>query len=764
MKYSYKIYYLLLLCLLSACGGTKYVPEGQHLYNGANVKFVDSENVSNKKKFGTELKAFARPPKNSSFKLWVYNIFHNPDKEKGLGNFIAKKLGQPPVLFQNADVQRSQALMEKYLHDNGHFGATVTSDTTIKDKKINVDYNVKSKGQYKIRAVYLPEDTTLLTSIINQRSRRAQIKPGQYYNLARIQAERNRLSRIAREKGYYDFNADYIYFFVDTTLSSLQADVYLRVKPPTDSTIHKQYYMDSVYVYPNYDIEEPPRAYDDTIYYKKLKIIQKERFVVPQTLERAIAQDKGELYQASRQDQTVNHLLDLGIFKFVNVEYETHVRDDTNYLKRYIYLTPALTQDVTAQVEASTETSNFLGSAISGTYSHRNLLGGAELLSTRLSAGIQTQLKSNNDSIPFINTLEASAQVSLFFPRFIVPFINIRNTRSYYVPKTRLSISDNFQRRTKLFTINSFQFEYAYEWQETRYKSHIITPLNINLVQLLGTTPEFESILESNPRLRQSFSNTSILGLSYQYTYSNQEINTFKDYVFFRGKVETSGNLTSLLAGRTSNGEPQRFFGTTFSQFVRFDTETRYNILNKKNALVGRLAVGVGVPYHNSNVLPYIKQFFVGGANSIRAFQIRGVGPGSVTPDTISSAGFFDQTGDIKLEANIEYRFDIISFLKGALFADAGNIWLISKDNNQELVKPEAKFDFNNFYKQIAIGTGAGIRLDFKVLLLRLDVAFPVRKPYLPDNERWTFNKVAPFDKSWRRDNLVYNIAIGYPF
>lgn len=764
MKYFYKIHYIALLCLLSACGGTKYMPEGQFLYNGAEVKFVDSENVSNKKNLAGELVTFARPPKNSGFKLWVYNTFRNPDKEKGLGNFIAKKLGQPPVLFQNADVQRSQALMENYLHDNGHFGSEVTSDTTSADRKVTVHYSVKSKGQYKIREVYFPNDSTRLTALINQRSRRAQIKPGQNYSLARIQAERTRLARIARERGYYAFNQDYIYFFVDTSLTSLQADVYLRVKPPTDSTPHQQYYMDSVYVYPTYDIEEPPRVYDDTIYYQDLKIIQRDKFIVPKTLERAIAQDKGELYQETRQDQTVNHLLDLGIFKFVNVEYETRVRNDTNFLKRYIYLTPTLTQDVTAQLEASTETSNFLGSAISGTYANRNLLGGAELFSTRISAGIETQLKGSNDSIPFINTFEFSAQASLFFPRFVVPFINIRNTRTYYVPKTRISISDNFQRRTALFTLNSFQLEYAYEWQETRYKSHVLTPLNINLVQLLGTTPEFEAILDDNPRLQQSFSNTSILGLSYQYTYTDQEINTFKDYVFFRGKVETSGNLTSLLAAQSSNGEPRRFFGTAFSQYIRFDTETRYNVLNKSNALVGRLALGVGVPYNNSNVLPYTKQFFVGGANSIRAFQIRGVGPGSVEPDTVTSAGFFDQTGDIKLEANLEYRFDIISFLKGALFADAGNIWLIRKESNQELIKPEAEFDFNNFYRQIAVGTGVGIRLDFKVLLLRLDVAFPVRKPYLPEGERWTFDKIAPLDKDWRRNNLVYNIAIGYPF
>ncbi len=754
-----------LLCLLSACNSTKYVKEGELLYNGSKVEFTNSENVKNKKKLAGTLQTFARPKQNSKLKLGIYNTFHNPNKGKGLGNFIAKRLGQAPILFQNTDAERSQAFMENYLHDNGYFGSEVTYDTLAADRKVEVNYVVQSKGQYKLREVYFPTDSTNLIALINQRQRRSQLKPGQDYSLARIQAERTRLERIVREEGYYGFTQDYVYFFVDTSLTSLQADLYLRIKQPTDSTFHEQYYMDTVIVYPTYDIESPARSYDDTVYHEDLKIIQKQEFVVPKTLERAIAQDKGELYSERRQDQTTNHLLDLGIFKFVNVKYQIIERNDTNYLRRYVYLTPSLTKDVTAEIEANTETSNSLGSAISGGYTHRNLFRGAEQFSTRLSAGIETQTRSGtNDSIPFVNTFEFSAQASLFFPRFVTPFFNIRNTRSYYVPKTRISISDNFQRRASFFTLNSFQLEYAYEWQETRYKSHSLTPLNVNLIQLLGTSPAFETILDANPRLQQSFSNTSILGVNYHFTFTNQEINTKRDFAFFRGGIETSGNLTSLIASRSKNGEPRKFLGTAFSQYVRFETETRYNIVNTKNQLVGRLLVGVGVPYKNSTILPYVKQFFMGGANSIRAFQIRGVGPGSTPPDTITVGGFFDQTGDIKIEGNLEYRFDVISILKGAVFADAGNIWLLNKEENAEITDAEAVFNFNTFYKQLAVGTGIGARLDLKFLLLRLDVAFPIRKPYLPDGERWVFDQVTPLDKDWRKRNLVYNIAIGYPF
>lgn len=760
-------YFILGICialLCAACGGTKYVPKGALLYNGADIKFVDSKNVKNKKRLRSELENFVTPDKNSGIKLWIYNTFHNPNKEKGLGNFIARKLGEPPVLFDPSAVEQSEALMENYLHDNGYFGSDVISDTSSHHKKVMVTYHVESDGQYTIRDVYYPSDSTPLTTLFDQRKKKAQIKPGQAYSLSSLQAERTRLTNIAREHGYFEFNEDYIFYFVDTTLNNLQTDIYLRVKQPTDSTRHQQYYMDTAYVYPTYDIEEPPRVYDDTVYYKNLKIIQSEEFVNPPALKRSIAQDKGALYQKSRQDQTVNHLLDLGVFKFVNMEYATETRHDTNYVKRYIYLTPSLTQNVSANIEATTETTNFLGSALSGTYTHRNFFGGAETFNARLSTGVETQLGGGaNDSIPFINTLEITAEASLSFPRFVVPFFNIRNTRAYYVPKTRISISDNFQRRTSFFTINSFQLEYAYEWQETRRKSHVLKPLIINLIKLLGTSDAFQEILDANPRLQQGFSNTAILGASYQYTYSAQEVNTRQDYLYFRGSVESSGNLSSLLATKAASGEPRKFLGTAFSQYIRFDTDTRYNIVNKGNSLVGRLAVGVGIPYGNSTVLPYVKQFFVGGANSIRAFQIRGVGPGSVPPDTTTKAGFFDQTGDIKLEANLEYRFDIISIFKGAVFADAGNIWL--KHNvDQDQVAPEAEFAFDTFLNQLAVGTGIGLRLDLKFLILRLDVAFPVRKPYLPKGNRWLFDHVDPLSGKWRKDNLVYNIAIGYPF
>lgn len=764
----YLFFLLLAATMFSSCGGTKYVGEGQLLYTGAQVEFVDSPNVKRKKKLSADLEALAKPSPNSKFSLGIYNTFHNPNKEKGLGNWISRTLGQAPVIFQIQDAEQSYLIMEDYLKDHGYFNSKVTFDTIVKAKEVSVTYNVKSPGQYSIREIFLPADSTPLTHLIHENQKKSVLKTQEAYKLTNINAERIRLAKIANDRGFYAFNENYLYFFVDTTAGTdeLLADIYVEVKNPTDSTQHELYYMEDVYVYPTYNLDgDASRFISDTVRYEDLHIIKNYDFIDPPTLKRSIAQDRGELFSASRQDQTVNHLLDLGVFKFVNMRYQTLVRNDTNYLQRRIFLTPALTQDVTAEVEVNTEASNSLGSAISVTYRNRNLFQGAEAFNASLSGGIETQIGQPNmanatGSTSFVNTLELTGQANLIFPRFIVPFGLAKKVSSFYVPKTRFTISDNFQRRTSFFTINSFRFEYAYDWQETRYKRHSFSPLNINQVNLLNTSGAFDTILMQNPRLRASFNNTFIAGLSYQFTYSNQELNLIKDYTFFKGQIETSGNAARLLTSTFGqNQEPYQLFGTPFSQYVRFDTEIRHNIVKPKNSLVGRLLVGVGIPYGNSFIMPYIKQFFVGGANSVRAFQIRSVGPGSIPRDpNAETANFFDRTGDIKVEANLEYRFDIFSFLKGAVFTDAGNVWLL-RDRDQDDIVPEAEFHFNRFYKELAFGAGLGLRLDFTFVLLRLDAAIPLHNPNQLGGPAWVVNQILPLNES-----IVYNLAIGYPF
>lgn len=746
---------LILCCLTTACNTTKYVPEEAYLYGGTEIEMAKTSQIKNPKKLNTALQRYARPKKNSSFGLWVYNTFNRPKKTGGLRNKIANIFGQAPSLFSDQELKRSKAIMENYLKNNGYFNSSIKADTTLNKDRIKVKYTVQSQGQYKIRNVFYPEDTNLVINrLINQDLKKSALKSNRYYQVNALEAERARLATKARNNGYFEFNKDYIYYFVDTTVAPLQADIFLKVSEQANI---QPYYIDTAYVYPTFNLEETSDTLrKDTLTFQDLKLIQQTEFVKPATLRRVVTQKVGEVYQKKLQDQTVNHLLDLGIFKFVNLKYRTQVRNDSNFLQRLIYLTPALTQDINGEIEASTETTNFLGSAISGSYTHRNFMHGAEAFHFRLSTGVETQI--NNPDLPFINTLELSAGVSLAFPRFIIPFSK-NKVFTYYIPKTVFSLRNNYQQRNSFFTINSFEFDIAYEWQTTRYHSYRFKPLTMNLVQLLETTDAFDQLLAGNSRLRQSFDNIAILGMSFQFTYNEQEINTLKNYLFFRYSIETSGNLVSLFANANN-----QLFGTQFSQFIRLDTETRYNILNPKDSWVARLAIGVGYSYNNAQVMPYTKQYFVGGANSIRAFQIRGVGPGSVLPDTtLGASGFFDQTGDIKLEANVEYRFDLFPYTEGAAFIDAGNVWFLRNQDGEERFR-EGQFDFANFYRQLAVGAGLGLRLDLDFLILRFDAAIPLRLPTRQPGNRWVFDEINFGSSVWRGDNLSFNLAIGYPF
>jgi outer membrane protein assembly factor BamA len=748
---------LCLLWLLTSCQPTKYLAEDELLYDGARIDLLQPDSIRQEALLKKQLLRYAQPKKNSKTQLGIYNTFHRPKKEKGLFNWIADRLGQPTRIFSMADLTRSRALMENYLQDNGYFNSQVSSDTSrLSGKRVRVRYRINSHGRYDIgRVQFLRDTNTAIQKLLQTQAEKSLIRPGKAYQLSALKAERSRLTGIARNQGYYTFRPDYVYYFVDTLPRSKKADIYLRINEPESLG---RYYIDTPLVYPTYQLDQlevSNSAALDTLTYKDLKIIQTQTYVKPAPLERIITQSASALYSEKLQDQTINHLLDLGVFKFVNVKYEEHIRRDTTFLRPLIYLTPALTQNVNAELEASTETTNFLGSALRGSYTHRNLFKGAERLNISLSAGVETQI--NNPQLPFINTLELSAQASLEFPGFLIPFRK-QKSYTYYVPRTKVSLSNDYQDRTGFFTINAFRAEFGYQWQENRYRKHSFQPLSMNLVRLLNTSADFEAILDQNARLRQSFDNIAILSMLYRFTYNEQEINTLKNYFYFQGTIESSGNVADLLAGRDG-----QLFGTQFSQFLKLDADLRYTILKPTQSWVGRLALGLGYSYNNSNVMPYTKQYFVGGANSIRAFQLRGLGPGGVAPDSTLSSNFFDQTGDIKIEANLEYRFDLLPYTEGALFTDVGNVFFLRNSENEERFQ-EAVFRWDRFYQQLAVGAGVGLRLDLDFVLLRFDVAIPLQQPSRPSGQRWVLDEIAFAKKSWRQDNIAYNLAIGYPF
>ena len=766
---SFKVFCILVVFqLLSSCSIKKHLADDEFLYGGATVKLEDESKFVYPAKVKNDLVVTSRPKPVAKSKLWFHFNFGNPNREKGLSNWIQKSLGDEPVYFKYSDIERSTLFLENYLFDRGYFSSKVVFDTSRTGKDIFANYLASTTGRYKIRNVIWPEDTIGIIGFLNNFQNNSLIKRGQYYSVENLTNERLRLENIARNRGYYLFDQSDIFYFVDSTVAgsknkminslnsnsnpvALENDIWIKVKSPEDSIRHQKFFIGETHVFPNYDLSiSKDLGLGDTIKYKGLTIYQNSITLKPKVLRNSIAKERGDLYQVGRENITLNHLLELGIFKFVNQDYKIERTADSLFLNRYLYLTPTLLQGVSGELELSTQAGNF-GVFLKGNYSHKNLFNGAERLDASLGTGFQLGGKIALGDIDTVsNTLyEIQGSAELLLPRFLLPFVKIKNTSSTYTPKTKIGLSSSYQRRPNLFTLFNSKLSFGYDWRETSEKRHEVTPFNLNVIRVTNLSATFLEYLDSEKTIRRSFENQLIFGPTYQYTYTNQEIGKIKNYAFFRGKLETALGL----------------FNPRFSQFISFDSDFRYNIQKLNRQYIFRFAPSIAVPYGQSEVIPYARQFYVGGANSIRAFPIRSLlGSFIRDPDMTEQANTsFDQVGDIKLELNAEYRFDLYKalYLKGAFFVDAGNTWLLDKGTG---IDQRKVFKPNEFLSEMAIGAGFGLRFDIQFIVLRFDFALPIRKPFLAQGDRWTFNRPRFMRGDWILENLSFNLGVGYPF
>lgn len=749
--------------LIASCSGTKHLQAGEILVEATTISFANPKAVNKKTQLKAELVLLAKPVPDyglGKFNLGVYNSFRNLKKQSGFRHWIKKTFGRPPQLYDPTVVNRSQLILEKHLKDNGYFGSTIEIDTLVKKRQMVINYQVVSKGQFKFNRLYFPADTTPVGKLIHEFRGETSIDTTKYYSKLALDEERLRLTQILGNKGYIDFQEKYLFYLVDTTKGTLQADIYLEIENQVDSVLHHPYHIGETFVYPAYLLDDSLSTKNlDTVFRKNLMAIQPLEVVKPKVLDRSISQQKDELVNRELQDVAISHLLDLGLFKFVRLKYEKRDSGTAKLLDRYFYLTPSLTQNIQYEFQLNNRTGNFFGSAASVQYRHNNLFYGAERLDVKLSTGFETQLR---DNVGFINTVDLTLEANLLIPRLLLPF-KLRNKSFRFVPRTRFSLGNSYKRRTNLYTINSVNLSLGYEYQQNTEIRHQFNALRINQLNVWNESADFKKILADNTRLQNSFGDVFIIGSIYTFTYNSNPKNDVTPYYYLRADFGTSGNLVSLFANnnQSETDTANTFLGRPYAQFLKFSPDFRYYIPRQKSTIASRLLFGIGIPYKNSKELPYIEQFFVGGANSIRAFRLRGLGPGSYVDELMlnDNTQLIDQTGDIKLEFNLEYRFDIMQYLKGAFFVDGGNIWLLNRTG-----QPNGIFKFNRFYKEIAVGTGFGLRLDFDFFVIRFDSAFPLREPIANGQFGWTFKDLAIYKKSWRKENLIYNLAIGYPF
>ncbi len=771
--------YIILSASLSSCNYTKYLPEDKKLLLENTISFNNVERIQQRDKISEELLEIASPKPNLSIglgmkpKLGLYNLGGEPKKRKSLQGFIKYKLGEAPVGVDTFRTSRATRRMEKYLQDQGYLNSVVTYSLTFpKERKAVVNYAINTQGNYKIESVTIPTGSTLLHQVIQENKGKSFLKPGRIYSLNHLERERERITYDLRNEGYYEFSKEYIYFLVDSTRENQGVRIDMRIKSPPTADEHTIYTIRDIYITPDYYLDSIAVKVDTLLAQKyTLTKFTHTRSIDTSTLNQILLVRKDERFSERRNENTISHFLNLGIFKFVQVDY---TKVENQQLDCYIQLTPGLNQTVSVDLEADTRTGtliNGFGISISNSYSNRNIFKGGEEFNINLQGGL---VLDPADSSAFVNSLDAGIRLSLAVPRLLLPF-NLKSVSNVFLPTTRISTSYLYQERVNFYTLGDAGFSFNYEWNQNASIIHQLFPISLEFINLLRTSERFEEFLADNPFLRTSFNDVLIIGPKYTFTFNQKATKPRNSYSYFKGTIDLSGNIANgILSIFNDNDQTLKLFGQPFAQYTRVDADFRHYIpLDRRRTLAGRIFTGVGYAYGNSDLLPFVKQYFIGGPNSIRAFPFRQLGPGSFTStlEGLTQSSFVDQAGEFVLETNLEYRFDMFStFLEGALFLDGGNIWLIKEQTSESLSDSEiirqrlGILTLQRFLRQFALGTGFGLRLDFSFFILRADVAFPIRDPREDRGEEWVIDDIRPFDADWRQDELQLNIAIGYPF
>lgn len=767
----------------TGCGNLRFLNEGEALFLANKIELQTNEKIKKQKQFEKDIAGISQLQRNKKFmglfktRLWFYNV-SSRKKDNKFRYWMKNKVGELPAIYDSLLADKSTLMIQNYLKNKGYFYAQVDYEAEVKSKLKDentdisekkkakrrkkrtavVTYHIKTGDLYRIRTVTFPTDTLPTSKIVTEHRFESLLKKGAPFDVALLKQERDRISDLLRNHGYYFFNRDYVYFDIDSSRSDRGLDLFARINLPDDPAKKDIYFIDQVYVFTDYSLDKSKISLKrDTTNVREYHFISEKLRYRPRMLITAIHFSHDSLFRKLDHTNSVTHLSGLGVFKYVSLEYVPRQVDGKNYLDCMVYLSPSKKQQVGIEFEANNNTDYNLGTSLTLSYRNRNIFRGTEQLHFSVSAGFESNLEKGKN---FFNTVDLTAKFDLYFNKFLVPFKS--NVSKNLRPRSRISIRNEFLRRIDYYTTNTSTLAFGYEWSKVITRRHIFNPIVVNLVRILESTPDFEEIINNSPSLKSSFTQQLILGMEYNYIWTNQSKVTGNSFFYYIGSINTSGNLLYLgkKLQHLNDGKdpPYQVFSVDFSQYFLIDSDIRnYYKLSKGMQLVSRFYGGLGIPYSNSKSLTYIKQFFSGGANSMRGWLIRALGPGSFNFEESgiydnTDDFFFDQTGEVKLEANIEYRFDIFKFFKGALFLDMGNIWLLRPDST----RPGANFDIGSIWNDFAVATGVGLRFDFNYFVFRVDLGLKVREP-ADGKERWPIRKF-----QWR--DIRPNIAIGYPF
>ncbi|MEO9210180.1 MAG: BamA/TamA family outer membrane protein, partial [Ginsengibacter sp.] len=655
------LFVVLTTFMLTSCSITQLVPKGDALYTGATIKIEDSTLSKKEQKELKELtKPLPKPKPNSKIlgvplKLILYNMGGDLKKTSFIRKFF-RKIGQPPVLLSSLSLDYNEKLLKNFQENLGYFDAQVVGDTIVKKRKGHAYYILTPGQVYKIKAVTYELDTSALGKSILDIKTNSFLHPNDPFNLEIIKGERLRIDAKLKENGYFYFDPALLIVEADTSIGNHQINMYVKLKDNIPTGLLKPYIIDDTYIYPNYQINSrnSDTSHINQELYEGYYIIDPQKKFKPSLFPRIMMFDSGDVYSRTAHNLTLSRLINLDVFKFVKNRFEDspNSHGDTGRLNAYYYLTPLPKKSLRAEISGNTKSNDYIGSVFTLTFRNRNSFKQAEHLDIYGNVGSEVQYGGYKSGY---NTFKLGGGVKFTIPRFVVPFFYFNTTNSF-VPKTIINLSYDLLQRQKLYTLNSFKAELGYSWKPNTNVQHELNPVSLSYVNAIKITQKYLDSIMVDPILKHAIDTQFIVGSNYSYTRDPFINDPFGSGFYLNGLVDVSGNTAGLFVKPDANGI-KRISGAAFSQYLKGQLDLRYYYaMNSSTRLANRIIVGIGYPYGNSKQLPFIKQFFIGGTNSIRAFRSRSLGPGSYLDPKYSSF-FPDQSGDIKIELNSELRY-----------------------------------------------------------------------------------------------------------
>ena len=771
IKYSYVISLLLGICF-SACSTTRNLPEGETLYIGVDKMEVVNEDLSDTGVTALEEveAALSYPPNNAilgsnslrwpiPLGLWVYNNFEKYKDKKGVGRWIYDHMASSPVLMSNVNPATRVKIATNLLHDYGFFNGYVTYEELPQKNplKTKVSYRIDMANPYFLDSIAYLKYPVQADSLIKGSLGQSALKRGDNFSVVKLEEERQRIATLLQNNGYYYFRPEYTTYRADTLQRSGYVSLQVVPQAGIAPEAKKQYYIGRTSVYlTGYNGEAPTdslKLRTMTLYYNG-----KKPPIRPGVLMRNLFYKKGDLYNQSRQTFTQEAMACMGVFKFTEFRYapkDTLATCDTLDVR----ISAMFDQPYDAELEfnVTSKSTDQVGPGASFSLTRKNFMRMGADLSLQVKGSYEWQTNSTVEGDNTVmNSYELGASLSLDFPRLMLPWSDKDLRRSRFPQHTSFKLYVNQLNRARFFQMLSFGGNVTYDFQRSRTWKHSVTPFRLEFNTLQSTTARFDSITAVNPTLALSMGNQFIPAMDYTLTFDNARQKR-RHQLWWQSTFTSAGNVTSLIYAAFGKGlkeTDKKLLNSPYAQFVKLTSELRTLLKIKgKHQLAARLMGGVIYAYGNQRVAPYSEQFYIGGANSIRAFTVRSLGPGTYHPASDTKYSYIDQTGDIKLEANVEYRFPIFGDLYGATFLDAGNVWLLRKEES----RPGGQLTLRNFAKSIALGTGVGVRYDLEFLVLRLDLGIALHAPY--DTGKRGYYNIPKF-----KDGLGLHFAIGYPF